>query len=360
MSGQDAIRGFAVQTLICVLNALEVGAAQWRYVTIEPDIAGDKVDILWHYDTDILAQQVKSSKNQIGRAAVEAWCLELSESNSADRYQLILAGPIAAAVLEKSPFHGVEVPTPTSMDTLALIDQAVTKLDRYLLSKAFPPIPLPVREAMISLVSARMIDGSIRAEKISKEVFDGWLQEWILMAYPAAIQQRLSANCDVMWSSLQLAGPQSLENQAYSVILPISVINGGLSVAVVEWFLLRVSAPERQMLYRPEMRLPANSGSDDDLHAGAVPFAEFAVNPGQCNAVRVLFSPVERIGYDVGLWPNSEHKMELWVKYAGVQSPVKIKTASAIISIDHRAVLGSTQTRTIRLSSLDNFIESNF
>jgi hypothetical protein len=358
MSGQDAIRGFAVQTLICLLNAFETGVAQWRFVTIEPDIAGDKVDILWEYDNDTLAQQVKSSKNQIGRAAVDAWCLELSQSGSAARYQLMLAGPIAAAVLEDSPFHGVEVPTPTSMDTLALIDQAITKLDRYLLAKAFPPIPLPMREAMVSLISARLIDGSIRAERVSRDLFDGWLQEWILMAYPAAVQQRLSANCEVLWSSLQIAGPQNLGNQAYDIVLPLSVINGGLSVAVVEWFLLRVIAQDRQMLYRPEMRLPSRVGSDQNLRSGAVPFAEFAVNPGLGEDMRVLFTPVEKPGFDTGLWPEGVHQFELWVKYASVPNPKKVKTVSTQISIDYRAVLGSAQTRTVRLSTFDSFIET--
>jgi hypothetical protein len=358
MSGQDAVRGFAVQTLICLLNALETGATQWRFVTIEPDIAGDKVDILWAFENDSLAQQVKSSKNQIGRAAVEAWCLELCQSKSANRYQLMLAGPIAAAVLDEAPFHGVEVPTPTSMDTLALIDQAVTKLDRYLLAKAFPPIPLPMREAMVSLVSARLIDGSIRAEKVSREVFDGWLQEWILMAYPSAVEQRLSANCDILWSSLQLAGPMSLGNQAYEIVLPLQVINGGLTVAVVEWFLLRVHTKDRQMLYRPEMRLPADGGSVDDLRLGAVPFAEFAVNPGTGEAVRVLFTPIERIGFDTGIWPDGTHELELWVKYAAVPDPRKVKAVSAHISVDHRVVLGSRQMRTIRLSTLDSFLET--
>ncbi|GLR60302.1 hypothetical protein GCM10007919_50300 [Rhizobium indigoferae] len=244
------------------------------------------------------------------------------------------------------------------MDTLALIDQAVTKLDRYLSAKAFPPIPLPMREAMVSLVSARLIDGSIRADKVSREVFDGWLQEWILMAYPAAVEQRLSTNCDVLWSSLQLAGPQSLGNQAYDIVLPLSVINGGLSVAVVEWFLLRVNAKDRQMLYRPEMRLAANDGSDDALRRGAVPFAEFAVNPGRAEALRVPFAPIERAGFDTGLWPDGAHELELWVKFAAVPDPRKVKTASVRLSIDHRMVLGSTQTRTIRLSTLDSFIET--
>jgi hypothetical protein len=358
MSGQDAIRGFAVQTLICLLNALETGVAQWRFVTIEPDIAGDKVDILWDYDNDSLAQQVKSSKNQIGRAAVDAWCLELSRSCSAARYQLMLAGPIAAAVLEDAPFHGVEVPTPTSMDTLALIDQAVTKLDRYLLAKAFPPIPLPMREAMVNLVSARLIDGSIRGQKISRGEFDGWLQEWVLTAYPAAIEQRLSANCDVLWNSLQLAGPQSIGNQAYEIVLPLSVINGGLSVAVVEWFLLRVSAKDRQMLYRPEMRLSGYVGSGDDIRRGAAAFAEFAVNPGRAEAVSILFTPIEREGFDTGLWPEGMHELELWVKFAAVPDPRRVKTAAVRILIDHRAVLESMHTHTIRLSTLDSFIET--
>ncbi|MBF2713203.1 hypothetical protein [Agrobacterium vitis] len=357
MSGQDAIRGFAVQTLICLLDALRIGVPEWRFVTIEPDIAGDKVDILWEYDNDKLAQQVKSSKNQIGRAAVETWCEELSQSGSADRYQLILAGPIAAAVLEHSPFHGVSVPTPTSMDTLALIDQAVTKLDRYLLAKAFPLIPLPMREAMVSLIAARLIDGSIRADRVSREVFDGWLQEWILVAYPAAVEQRLSANCDVLWSNIQIAGPQMLGNQAFDIVLPLSVINGGLSVAVVEWFLLRVNTANRRMLYRSEMMLPSIDSAGEDFRLMSVPFSEFAVNPGNAQAVRVLFVPVDKVGFDNGLWPLGDHDFELWVKYAAVPDPRQVKKVSVPISIDHRSVLSSAQTKTIRISTLRSFIE---
>lgn len=356
MSGQDAIRGFAVQTLICVLGALETGAKHWRSVTVEPDVAGDKVDILWEYDDEKLAQQVKSSKNQIGRAAVDLWCSELKNSNSADRYQLILAGPIAADVLAKSPFHGVEVPTPTSMDTLALIDQAITKLDRYLQTKALPSMPLSVREAIVGLVSARLIDGSIRAEKLTRETFDGWLQSWILMSYPAAVEQRLSANCDVLWSSLELAGPELLSNQSFDVVLPVSVVNAGPSVAVIEWFLLRVSCGDRKMLYVPDKILRVDTVAGEDLRTGAIPFSEFAVNPGHCEKVRVLCSAISRLGYDVDMWPEGEHKLELWVKFGALPNPRKVKTAVAQISIDHRSVLGTRHSRAIRFSSLDGFM----
>ncbi|WP_217486127.1 hypothetical protein, partial [Burkholderia cenocepacia] len=111
MGGREAIRGFAVQTLICLLDSLWANG-QWTAVTLEPDSDNDKVDILWEYaDGSTLAQQVKSSKNQIGKGDVVAWCKELKDSNAASKYQLMLAGPIAAAVLDDGPFDEVEVPT---------------------------------------------------------------------------------------------------------------------------------------------------------------------------------------------------------------------------------------------------------
>lgn len=46
MGGREAIRGFAVQTLICLLDSLWANG-QWTAVTLEPDSDNDKVDILW-------------------------------------------------------------------------------------------------------------------------------------------------------------------------------------------------------------------------------------------------------------------------------------------------------------------------
>ena len=59
--GQSAIRGFLVQTLIALLEALK-DKPPWTSVTLEPNLTSDKVDILWAYrDGSKKAVQVKSS-----------------------------------------------------------------------------------------------------------------------------------------------------------------------------------------------------------------------------------------------------------------------------------------------------------
>lgn len=355
MSGQEAIRGFAVQTLICLLDVFQTGGPQWRSVTLEPDIPGDKVDIFWEYADYTLAQQVKSSKNQIGKAAAEAWCQELRASRSADRYELILAGPIASAVLDDAPFHGVAVPIPTSMDTLALIDQAVTRLDRYLLAEGFPEIPLPMRESMISLISARLLDGAIRGERFTRERVDGWLQEQILLAYPSAIKQRLAVNCDVLWNSVQLLAPQMLGQGAFDLAVPLTFVNSGLSVAIVEWALLKVTGQALRMLYQPKSIIPLNSGTLADLE---VPFGEIAVNPGMANSVRLVLTPVRKDGFDVTAWTEGGYDLELWIKYASNPNPIKQREAKAALSIDNMAALSPGQSKHIRFGSISAFLET--
>lgn len=356
MSGQDAIRGFAIQTLICMLDALRIDSSDWIGVTIEPDIAGEKVDILWEFPSQKLAQQVKSSKNQIGRAAVEGWCLDLKNSCAADRYQLMLAGPIASAVLEDSPFHGVDVPIPTSMDTLALIDQAVTKLDRYLSSKTFPPIPLPIREAVISLLSARLTDNAIRAQRVDRQTFDGWLQQWILSAYPEAVNQRLSANCEILWSSIQIIGPQKLASSAFDVVLPVTVLNAGMTVAVMEWLALKTTAGGKHMLYEPISYLHPSWVGDQEFRSAATPFTELAINPNSSVSPELLLTPVERNGYEQHSWPEATVELELWVKYRNLPQPTLVRKSHISIGTEHRAVLTSRRRCVIKLQGSNSLV----
>lgn len=357
MGGREAIRGFAVQTLICLLDALQPSNKKWEFVTIEPDSKNDKVDILWEFPEFRRAQQVKSSKNQIGRAEVVGWCKELKESQSADEYQLMLAGPIAAAVLEEAPFDSVSVPIPTSIDTLALIDQAITKVDRYLTSKLIAPLPLPVRESLVSIVAARLLDGAVRGEKLSRESFDGWLLYWITAAYPEAIERRMAANCDVLWSNVQLVGPTEIGKQAFEIVLPLTVVNDGISSAIVEWFLLRVSANGREMRYRPHAILPEAGADIATRRRASMLFSEFAISPGAAVERLVLFAPIDRAGYVTDMWPTGPHELELFVKFAALPNARSVKKVSVSITMDHRAVLGSSSTKQIAISTLDNYLD---
>lgn len=357
MGGREAIRGFAVQTLVCLLDSLWA-SSKWIAVTLEPDSDNDKVDIYWEYaDGSTCAQQVKSSKNQIGRGHVDSWCKELKDSRAADKYQLILAGPIAAAVLDDAPFHGVEVPTPTSMDTLALLDQAITKVDRYLTAKSIDPLPLPLRESLIYELVARMLQAAIGGKRMPREEFDGWLLSGITAAYPQAVSQRLTANCAVLWSVIEIAGPEVASNRAFELVLPLTVVNGGAATAVVEMFLLRVWSTTREMRYRPERLVPEKPGEEFATRRRlGHPFGDFAVSPQSSVHQSVLFIPIQRAGYEADEWPLGDYQVELFVKYASQATLGAVKKATITIRMDEFSVLTSGQTRSVSVSNLDKYL----
>ena len=74
--GQLAVRGFLVQTLIALLDALDEERT-WTTVTLEPNIDSEKVDILWEFRDGRKAVQVKSSHNPFNKSDVERWASDL-------------------------------------------------------------------------------------------------------------------------------------------------------------------------------------------------------------------------------------------------------------------------------------------
>lgn len=354
MGGREAIRGFAVQTLVCLLDSLS-SDDKWIAVTLEPDSVNDKVDIRWEFaNGTTCVQQVKSSINQISKGDVERWCGELKASGSANKYQLILAGPIAAAVLKDAPFGGVDVPTPTSVDTLALLDQAITKVDRYLTAKSIDPLPLALRDSLIHELVARMTQAAIQGKRMVRNEFDGWILSTITASYPDAVNQRLTANCAVLWSSIEFAAPADASTQAFELVLPLTVVNGGSTTAIVEMFLLRIWADKLEMRYRPEIVVPMEPSEKHITRRRlGQPFGDFAISPRSSIQQSVLFVPVQRAGYDSGAWAPGVYEIELFIKYASQAVLKSVKKASITVRMDEFSVFPSGGSRSISVSNLD-------
>lgn len=347
MGGREAIRGFAIQTLICLLDALAVDA-EWVAVTIEPDSTNDKVDLLWEYKGRKKAVQVKSSKNPIGKADVSIWCKDLKASREADSYELRLAGPVYAGVLNGADFDGVIVPTPTSIVLFDLTEQAITKLDRYLVDSGIESVPLAVRTSLVDICAAKLIIGSSTGTRVERDAFNGWLLHWIATAYPEALAARLSANCEVLWGSLDIMSPPA-GCKSFELALPLTVYNVGGGAAIVEWFIVHVRLGMRRMLYRP-------SGFRQD---GKVrPFSEFAVGPGQVCEREVVLSPLDKAGFEVDAWPVGEHELELFVKFSADETPRAVKKATVRITGDHMSLLSSKSTITANISTLDTYLDT--
>lgn len=351
MGGREAIRGFSVQTLICLLDSLNPNE-DWAFVTLEPDSSNDKVDILWEdADGSLRAQQVKSSKNQIGKADVVTWCGELKQSHAAKKYQLILAGPVASTVLTEAPFDGVDVPTPVSVDVLALLDQAITKLDRYLDVLHIDSLPLPLRESIVYGLVARMLEASVNGAKMSRQEFEGWLLRGVLSSYPDAIRHRLSANCVVLWSLIEVAAPPTISSGGFELILPITVVNGGAFTAVVEVMFIRIWNERHEMRYASQFVIqgecPTSSGGWRDA---AKPFTEFAVMAKSSKELSVAFLPITGSSYHSGTWQQGDYNAELFIKYASQQGLTSVKRVIVKVGADDFAVLNSRNTSFIRVS----------
>lgn len=88
MSGQYAIKGYLIQTLVAILDSFN--DSHWISVSVEPNGESEKVDICWIYeDGTKKVMQVKSSKNPFELYATRKWAKEL-ENGSLDASEHIL------------------------------------------------------------------------------------------------------------------------------------------------------------------------------------------------------------------------------------------------------------------------------
>ncbi|WP_167522103.1 hypothetical protein [Flavobacterium fluviatile] len=190
MGGNAGIRGYLIQTIICVLDTLE-SDNHWTSVTLEPLDESEKVDIRWKYsDGTVKLCQVKSSENIIRHSAAKIWCEELeTESPNASNYELIVIGSVDQKLLKATEIGKVKIGEIKPLNTQVLIDQASTKIDRYYEGKNKPKISSQVRELIVKALTLEFGTSSIIGEEISRADFDKKLLAWIV-----AVENQLDSN----------------------------------------------------------------------------------------------------------------------------------------------------------------------
>jgi hypothetical protein len=203
MGGNAGIRGYLIQTIISVLDALETDN-NWLSVTLEPLDESEKVDIKWTYPNNkTKAVQVKSSENIIGLAAAKKWCEELeTNSPNLEEYELVIVGTPAANLLNKKEIGKVKISEAKPLNIQTLIDQASTKIDFYFEKKGKAKISPKVREIIIQVLTLHFEASSIVGTETTRTDFDSKLLEWI-----TAIEKQIETN-----PFLSLAPP--VENQS--------------------------------------------------------------------------------------------------------------------------------------------------
>jgi hypothetical protein len=119
MSGQAGGRGYLVQAIVSVLDAI-ADDHDWVSVAVDPNVAMDKVDILWEYSNGSKVVQVKSSENPIYVPIVKRWAKELEDSVTASEYELRLVGNVSYEVLKLGVHGKVTIPLPQALNFRAL------------------------------------------------------------------------------------------------------------------------------------------------------------------------------------------------------------------------------------------------
>ena len=179
MSGNSGMRGYLLQTVISLLNALQDNQ-KWDFIALEPNNESEKVDIAWYYpDNKVRVSQVKSSQNQINLPSVKEWAKELVDSSKATDYELILIGPCSKEVASLGKLGNVLIPTPKSLDVDGLIELAAHRLDRYIEFRNLPKTPAFTRELIIHALITKLENFSISGSKVSRKDFCDLLDEWI-------------------------------------------------------------------------------------------------------------------------------------------------------------------------------------
>jgi len=176
--GQLAVRGFLVQTLIALLDALDEERT-WTTVTLEPNIDSEKVDILWEFSDGRKAVQVKSSQNPFNKSDVERWASELESWRQADEYELLLVGtPGSPSVAHLRRVGNVTVPPARNLDLRAFTEQAAQRLDRFLQNNNLPSGDADYREMLAGALTDRLVTLSTEGRRLTRSELVQLLSSW--------------------------------------------------------------------------------------------------------------------------------------------------------------------------------------
>jgi len=175
--GQAGMRGYLVQTLIALLEALTYEVT-FTSIVLEPNNLSEKFDIIINYKDKIEAIQVKSTRGQFSFADVEKWANELEVSGFADEYKLSLIGLHSWQIVGVSSIKGVKLEL-KNLDITAAREQAAHRLDRFLSKQQIESGSAEYREMLVDALIARLAAYSTTGKSISYHDLVSLLNLWI-------------------------------------------------------------------------------------------------------------------------------------------------------------------------------------
>lgn len=221
MSGRESIRGYLVQALIALFEAMS--DEEWVSIRLEPGGDNEKADLIFDLrDNRKRAIQVKSTAKSFQKADIERYAKALENSVAADEYRLILVGNLGSKVTLKeiSKIGKVVIPEPVPQIPRILVAAAAHHLEDWLIKYGYSSIPALARELLIRTLTNSLEELSTGSESQERDVFKTKLEKWVLSAYPGAMTS-IAREVAIQLQSTIGASQQTLKQEACMEALDI-------------------------------------------------------------------------------------------------------------------------------------------
>jgi hypothetical protein len=182
--GSVAIRGFLAQTLVALLDLVQVDPPVTE-ITIEPALGDEQFDFVWKDSTGTHATQVKSTTNYFKKADVEKWARKLEAARSTEQCRLTLVGQFHLN-LQHVRLVGNVVIEKKNLDLSGLLNEAAQGIAMFRGAAGLEPRPgadnLLAAKALVTQLELYATE----SRTLTREAFIKLLREWVTAAPRAA------------------------------------------------------------------------------------------------------------------------------------------------------------------------------
>ena len=175
--GPVAIRGYLVQTLVALLDIAQADPP-FVEITLEPAHAEDQFDFVWSDARGAFAVQVKSTRNEFKKAAVERWAREMESVRKTEECRLVLVG-IYETKLEGMKNVGKVAIEKKNLDLPGLFDQAAHRVAKFIHAQKLEAGTPDQHEMIAESLVTRLLRYSTTRDPLSRPTFIALLTRWV-------------------------------------------------------------------------------------------------------------------------------------------------------------------------------------
>jgi len=180
--GSVAIRGFLVQTLVALLDLMQVDPPVTE-ITLEPALGDEQFDFVWKDSAGTHATQVKSTTNYFKKADVEKWARKLEAARSTEQCRLLLVGQFHLNLQHVRQVGNVVIEK-KNLDLPGLLNEAAQGIAMFRGAAGLEPRPGADNLLAAKALVAELEVYATESRTLTREAFIKLLRQWVTVAPP--------------------------------------------------------------------------------------------------------------------------------------------------------------------------------